>query len=104
VLSNLVHNAVRHTPPGGEVNVRARPGDSSIRFEVSDTGEGIPREYHQRIFEKYFQVPGVSSGGAGLGLYISRQVVLAHGGDMGVESEPGHGSVFWFTVPKVTTV
>jgi signal transduction histidine kinase len=57
-------------------------------------------EYHQRIFAKYFQVPGLPSGGAGLGLYISREVVLAHGGEMGVESRPGDGSTFWFTVPR----
>jgi signal transduction histidine kinase len=104
VLSNLVQNAVRHTTPGGEVTVRARPDDGTIRFEVSDSGEGIPAEFHQRIFEKYFQIPGAPSGGAGLGLYISREVVLAHGGEMGVQSEPGRGSTFWFTVPKVGAV
>jgi signal transduction histidine kinase/HAMP domain-containing protein len=103
VLSNLIQNAIRHTPSGGEVKVVARPLGASVRFEVSDTGDGIPAEYHQRIFEKYFQVPGVSTGSAGLGLYISREVVLAHGGDMGVQSEPGKGSTFWFTLPKERT-
>ena len=66
---------------------------------MADTGEGIAREYQDRIFEKFFQVPGVRAGGVGLGLYISREIVLAHGGEMGMESEPGKGSRFWFTVP-----
>jgi signal transduction histidine kinase len=100
VLSNLVQNAIRYTPEGGTVSVSARALDKEIRIEVSDTGAGVPEEYHQRIFEKYFQVPGLPSGGAGLGLYISREVVLAHGGEMGVESRPGDGSTFWFTVPR----
>jgi signal transduction histidine kinase len=100
VLSNLVQNAIRYTPEGGTVTVSARTLDTKIRVDVMDTGAGIPEEYHQRIFEKYFQVPGMPSGGAGLGLYISREVVVAHGGDMGVESKPGHGSTFWFTVPR----
>jgi NtrC-family two-component system sensor histidine kinase KinB len=99
VLSNLLANAVRHTPPGGRIGLAATAGPDVVRFEVSDTGEGIPREYQERIFEKFFQVPGGKSGGVGLGLYISREIVLAHGGDMGVESEPGRGSRFWFTIP-----
>ncbi len=101
VLTNLIQNALRHTPAGGEVRVRAVPKSGVMRFEVSDTGEGVAPEYHQKIFEKYFQVPGVSSGSAGLGLYISREVVVEHGGTMGVESEAGKGSTFWFEIPMV---
>ena len=101
VLSNLIQNAIRHTPAGGEVRVRAFAKGSRVRFEVIDTGEGIAPEYHQRIFEKYFQVPGHATGGAGLGLYISREVVLAHGGEMGLVSAVGRGSTFWFDVPRV---
>jgi len=101
VLSNLLTNAVRHTPPAGRIGVSAERRGGVVRFEVSDTGEGIPREYQERIFEKFFQVPGGRPGGVGLGLYISREIVLAHGGEMGLESEPGKGSRFWFTVPLV---
>ena len=72
-------------------------GDA-VRFEVRDTGEGIPREHQDRVFEKFFRVPGARSGGVGLGLYISREIVHAHGGEMGVESELGRGSTFWFTL------
>jgi signal transduction histidine kinase len=70
-----------------------------VRFEVADQGDGIPLEYQGRIFDKAFQVPGADHGAAGLGLTIARDIVQAHGGDIGVESEPGQGSRFWFTVP-----
>jgi two-component system, NtrC family, sensor histidine kinase KinB len=100
VLSNLVANALRHTPHGGSVEITAVEGEASVRFEVKDTGPGIPPEYHERIFERFFRVPGSPSGGVGLGLYLAREVVEAHGGRIGVESAPGLGSRFWFTVPR----
>jgi NtrC-family two-component system sensor histidine kinase KinB len=78
--------------------VRAQPSGQRVRFEVQDQGPGIPTEYQQRIFEKFFRVPGTKGEGVGLGLYISREIVLAHGGDMGVDTEPGRGSRFWFTL------
>ncbi len=99
VLSNLLTNAVHYTQPGGRIVIAGTVGPDAVRFEVADTGVGIPREYQERVFEKFFQVPGGKPGGVGLGLYISHEIVLAHGGDMGVESEPGRGSRFWFTVP-----
>jgi NtrC-family two-component system sensor histidine kinase KinB len=99
VLDNLIGNAVRHSAPGSTVVVRAQPQHDSVRFEVVDHGEGIPAEYRSRIFEKFFRVPGTKGEGIGLGLYLAREIVLAHGGDMGVESEPGKGSSFWFTLP-----
>ena len=102
VLSNLVVNAIRHTPSGGAVELSSVPADGSVRVEVKDTGEGIPSEFRERIFEKFFQVPGATTGGSGLGLTIAREIVLAHGGKIGVESEVGRGSTFWFTLPQVT--
>jgi hypothetical protein len=66
----------------------AMPTGDAVRFEVRDTGEGIAREHHGRIFDKFYRVPGARPGGVGLGLYISREIVQAHGGAMGVESEP----------------
>ncbi|WP_309892242.1 ATP-binding protein [Archangium sp.] len=100
VLSNLVANAVRHTSRGGEVVVRARQEGERVRFEVADTGEGIAPEHQQRIFEKFYRVPGASTGGAGLGLSIAQEIVQAHGGEMGLSSQPGVGSTFWFTLPR----
>jgi signal transduction histidine kinase len=98
VLANLVSNAIRHTPAGGQVEVGASSLDGKVRFEVRDTGPGIPPEEQVRIFERYYRVPGAAGGAAGLGLSISRDIVRAHGGDIGVESEEGKGSTFWFTV------
>ncbi|HXX92359.1 MAG TPA: ATP-binding protein [Planctomycetota bacterium] len=99
VLSNLIGNALRHTAEGGQVVVRARPSDRTLRFEVADTGEGIAPEYRDRIFDKFFQVPGAKVGGSGLGLTIAKEIVKAHEGQIGVESEVGKGSTFWFTLP-----
>ncbi len=99
VFSNLVVNAIRHSPRGGSVSLRARPNAGFVRFEVSDQGTGIPVEYRLRVFEKFFRLPGAVGPGAGLGLYIAREIVLAHKGEIGVESEPERGSTFWFTLP-----
>jgi NtrC-family two-component system sensor histidine kinase KinB len=104
VLSNLVSNALRHTPRGGAVEVAAVERERAVRFEVKDSGAGIAPEYHDRIFEKFFRVPGAPAGGVGLGLYLSREIVEAHGGRIGVESAPGRGSRFWFTVPQASAV
>jgi signal transduction histidine kinase len=100
VLSNLVANAIRHTPGGGSVEVTAVEGEGAVRFEVKDTGSGIPPEYRDRVFEKFFRVPGAPAGGVGLGLYLAREIIEAHGGRIGLESAPGVGSRFWFTVPR----
>jgi NtrC-family two-component system sensor histidine kinase KinB len=99
VLSNLVANALRHTARGGSVSLGAARAAEAVRFEVADTGEGIPPEYLDRIFDRFFSVPGRRAGGVGLGLYLVREIVAAHGGDVGVQSRTGEGSRFWFTLP-----
>lgn len=99
VLVNLLNNAARHTPEGGRLTVRVLPEDGCVRFQVADTGVGIPREYLPRIFDRFVQVPGATRGGAGLGLSIAKTIIKAHGGTIGAESDPGHGSVFTFTLP-----
>jgi signal transduction histidine kinase len=103
VLSNLVSNALRHTERGGTVTLSALPTGDRVRFEVADSGEGIPAEYLDRIFDRFFSVPGRRAGGVGLGLYLVREIVAAHGGEVGVRSTPGEGSCFWFTLPLATT-
>ena len=99
VLGNLLGNALRHTPAGGSVAVRAAAAGPAVRIEVQDSGPGVAPEHREQIFERFFQVPGTTRGGAGLGLFIARQIVEAHGGAIGVEGGEGRGSTFWFTLP-----
>jgi signal transduction histidine kinase len=109
VFTNLLTNAIRYSPHDGEIVVRALPaprddsapanGTSHIRFEVSDHGPGIALEHQAALFEKFYRVPGSPAGGAGLGLFIARGIIQAHDGTMGVQSAPGQGATFWFTVP-----
>ncbi|HEX4144437.1 MAG TPA: ATP-binding protein [Pirellulales bacterium] len=99
VLSNLLGNAIRHSPDGGDVEISLSPKRGNVRFSVKDHGEGIPAEYHAAIFERFFRVPGAKSGAAGLGLPLAKEVVESHGGRIGVDSQVGQGSTFWFTLP-----
>jgi signal transduction histidine kinase len=99
VLDNLISNAIKYGPEGGTITVRAAQRDDFLRIEVADEGPGIPADYRQAIFDKYVRVPGVQPRGAGIGLYIAREIVRAHGGEIGVDDEPGRGATFWFTVP-----
>jgi two-component system, NtrC family, sensor histidine kinase KinB len=100
VLGNLVANAVRHSPEDERVEVALARRDRVLRFEVRDHGPGIPAEHQAHIFDRFYRVPGTAGGAAGLGLSIARDIVRAHGGDIGVESEVGRGSRFWFTLPE----
>ncbi len=99
VLSNLLGNAVRFTPHGGEVVLTAARHADRVRVGVRDTGPGVAPEDVPRLFERYWQAPRLLRAGSGLGLFIAKGIVAAHGGDIGVDSELGKGSEFWFTVP-----
>jgi signal transduction histidine kinase len=98
-FANLVGNAVKYTPAGGRIAISAERRDGTIRYAVSDNGPGVPPELRQAIFEKFFRRPGATTPGAGLGLFIAKEIVEAHGGKIGVEGEPGAGSRFWFELP-----
>ena len=102
VVENFLLNAFKHTAPKGEITLSlAADGDYS-RVSVTDNGRGIPAEFHQKVFEKFGQVELRSKmTGSGLGLAFCKLAVEAHGGQIGVESEPGRGSSFWFKLPVV---
>jgi signal transduction histidine kinase len=100
VLSNLVANALKFTPRGGRVSLRAQHADAHVRFEVSDTGQGIAADQLPHLFDRYWQGHSRGRGSLGLGLYICKQLVAAHGGEIGVESVASSGSTFWFTLPS----
>jgi len=102
VLLNLLSNAVKFTPEGGTVTLRAAPADGDVVCAVSDTGPGISAEQVPLLFQPFYQVDmsdARATGGTGLGLSISKALVEAHGGEIGVLSEPGRGSTFWFRLP-----
>ena len=104
VLTNLIGNAIKYTK-GGQISVACEVEQEWVVISVSDQGEGIPPEYLDKVFERFFQVDGASTrrvGGSGLGLSIARGIVEAHNGKIWVESTVGQGSTFRFTLPLAT--
>ena len=99
VLSNVLGNAVRFTPHGGEIVLSAVRQNDRVRVSVRDTGPGVSPGDLPRLFERHWQAPRLLRAGSGLGLFIAKGIVEAHGGEIGVNSEMGKGSEFWFTVP-----
>jgi signal transduction histidine kinase len=102
VFENFISNAVKYSPSGSVITLSARRQDAkNVRFAVKDEGPGVPKELRRRIFDKFFRASESGDEGAGLGLSIAREIVLAHGGNIGVESEKGKGSEFFFTLPAL---
>ncbi len=101
-INNLLDNAIRYTPTGGEVTVSLKRGKKEIEFSVKDTGVGIPKKQKRYIFTKFFRgvnVAGTESGGIGLGLFITKNIIEAHGGKIWFESKENVGTTFHFTLP-----
>ena len=100
VLVNLLANAVRYTPTGGHVRLRGEQLGDMVQFSVQDDGPGVPQEMQSRIFDKFVRLDqGEATSGSGLGLAISKEIIRAHRGVIWLESEPGQGSNFIFTLP-----
>jgi signal transduction histidine kinase len=101
VFSNLIGNALKFTPSGGRVSVRGWRATSGVRFAVEDTGPGIPPEDQGHVFDRFWQAQKAGMG-TGLGLSIAKSIVEGHGGSIRVESTPGQGSRFEFSLPTIT--
>ena len=104
VLINLLDNALRYTPPGGEIRLTARKGMGDVEIAVMDTGPGIPEESLEHLFERFYRGDKSrqrESGGSGLGLAIVKSLVEIQGGQIDVESDPGQGSIFTIKLPVV---
>jgi two-component system phosphate regulon sensor histidine kinase PhoR len=102
LLVNLLHNAIKFSPAGGDVTVRARSAETEVVVSVEDQGLGIPRADLDRVFERFYKVDKArvrGKGGTGLGLAIARHIVEGHGGRIWVESEEGRGATFSFAIP-----
>ena len=105
VLTNLVGNAIKFTPESGRIELAARQTGDQVRIEVHDNGPGIPLDQQQRIFEAFFRLAQTDAAteGTGLGLAITARLVELHGGKLGIESQPGHGTCFYFSLPLIAT-
>ncbi len=99
VLDNLIENALLHAGDGGRVAIGFEVDGGSARVFVDDTGPGVPLEWRERVFAKFFRVPGTTKQGSGLGLSIVEDIVRAHGGEVGVDASPLGGARFWFSIP-----
>jgi signal transduction histidine kinase len=102
ILRNLIANAIRHTPPGGEVVLSAAASPDGVELVVRDTGQGIAAEHLPHVFERFYRADASrarTTGGAGIGLAVVKQLVEAHQGRVDVHSTPGQGSTFRFTLP-----
>jgi signal transduction histidine kinase len=99
VLANLLSNAIKFTAAGGTLSIQVESAGHEVRFSVKDTGAGIAPDHLDSIFERFWQVTQRDQRGLGLGLFISKCIVEAHGGRIGVDSQVGKGSTFFFTVP-----
>jgi signal transduction histidine kinase/DNA-binding response OmpR family regulator len=106
ILMNLIGNAIKFTPEGGKIELAARKMGDLVRLEVRDSGPGIPPDEKKRIFEAFYRLTqnAKAAEGSGLGLAITQRLVELHGGELNLDSEPGSGSCFYFTLPFVQSV
>ncbi len=103
VVSNLLWNALKHTPSGGKVRVRLEPGAGGSVVRVSDTGPGIPPDELPHVFDRFFRGRGARAGGSGIGLTVARELVRAHGGEIEAANEPAGGATFTVRLPRASS-
>jgi two-component system sensor histidine kinase VicK len=101
-IQNLLENAILYNLPGGKIEISLKLKENKIEFSIKDTGIGIPKELQRRVFTKFFRAPNamrIETEGSGLGLFITKNIIEAHGGEIWFESEEGKGTTFYFTLP-----
>ena len=104
VFSNLIDNSIKFSANGGKITINVKKERGNLSVNISDTGPGIPKKHHKKIFEKFYQVDSSTSrafGGTGLGLPICKSIIEKHGGNIWVESKVGEGSTLHFTRPAI---
>ena len=99
VVINLLHNAAAYTPPGTPIEITAKLARGWLNLTIADQGPGIPPDQLDKIFDKFYRVPGTAAGGTGLGLSICRGLVAAHGGELQAENRPSGGVAFTIKLP-----
>jgi signal transduction histidine kinase len=104
VMVNLLNNAIRYSPDNSEIHVTLKSENDNVLFSITDTGKGIDPLYLDKIFDKYFRVPGSDKIGTGLGLAISKEFIEAQNGQIGVISIIGKGSTFYFKLPIASSM
>jgi signal transduction histidine kinase len=105
VLTNILDNALHHTPAGGSITIAARPHAEGVAISISDTGPGLPPDDLERIFDRFYRADAArnrSEGGSGLGLAIARSIIQAHGGQIRADSRPGEGLTVTITLPAAS--
>jgi len=100
VIINLINNAIKYTPKKGKINISLDEFDKYVQFQITDSGPGIAKENHYKIFDKFERINTEAEEGTGLGLPITKELISLHKGEIWIESTPGHGSTFKFTIPK----
>ncbi len=100
VMVNLLSNAIRYSQENSSIKIKVIEHQNAVQFSIQDFGKGIDPKYHDKIFDKYFQIPGSSKTGTGLGLAIAKEFIVAHNGQIGLESELNEGTTFYFNIPK----
>ncbi|MDT3405318.1 PAS domain-containing sensor histidine kinase [Mucilaginibacter terrae] len=102
VIKNYLTNAVKYSLPGSEITIGARNNDGNLIVFVKDTGTGMDHEHLEKVFDRYYRVNGTMAEGHGLGLYLVKEIISRHGGNVWVQSVPDQGSEFYFSIPKST--
>ena len=99
MLGNLIGNAIKACSENGAITVSVQPAGPDVQFAIADNGHGIDPKHRPHLFDRYWRAPNQGRGGAGLGLFIAKGLVESHGGKIRIDSKPGVGSTFFFTLP-----